>query len=209
MLPLILASKSPNRVNMLAKMNIKPDKIIPADIDESEKKGELPKQIALRLAEEKAIKVASEIEEGYIIGCDSIVALGRRTLPKALTKEDVIYCMKMLSGRRHKVYTGVTIIKKTKDVLVKCTKVAETVIKFKRLTDAEIEEYASTDEGFNKAGGYSVQGFAESFMSFMAGSYSNVVGLPLFETRNMLTSLGFYKEQNLTRHCEELSDAAT
>lgn len=194
MLPLILASQSPNRLNMLAKMNLKPDQVIPADIDESEKKGELPKQIAGRLAEGKASKVAEQIEEGYIIGSDSVVALGRRTLPKALSKEDIIYCMKMLSGRRHKVYTGVTIIKKTKDGIVKKTKVGETILKFKRLTDAEIEEYASSEEGLNKAGGYSIQGFAECFMSYVSGSYSNVVGLPLFETRNMLTSLGYYKD---------------
>lgn len=196
MLPLILASQSPNRLNMLAKMNIKPDKIIPADIDESEKKGELPKQIAARLSEGKAEKIAEQIDEGYVIGSDSIVALGRRTLPKALSKEDVIYCMKMLSGRRHKVYTGVTIIKKTKDGIVKRTRVGETILKFKRLTDNEIEEYASTDEGLNKAGGYSIQGLAESFMSYISGSYSNVVGLPLFEVRNMLTSLGYYKEKS-------------
>lgn len=194
MLPLILASQSPNRLNMLAKMNLKPDKVIPADIDESEAKGELPKQIAARLSDGKASKIADEVSEGYIIGSDSVVALGRRTLPKALTKEDIIYCMKMLSGRRHKVYTGVTIIKKTTDgKIVKRTKVGETILKFKRLTDAEIEEYASTEEGLNKAGGYSIQGFAECFMSYVSGSYSNVVGLPLFETRNLLTSLGFYK----------------
>lgn len=194
MIPLILASSSPNRLNMLAKMNIKPDKIMPADIDESEKKGELPKNIAARLSEAKASKIAESVKEGYIIGSDSIVALGRRTLPKALSKEDIIYCMKMLSGRRHKVYTSVTIIKKTKDgSFTKRTKIAETIIKFKRLTDTEIEEYAYTKEGLNKAGGYSIQGFAESFMSYISGSYSNVVGLPLFEVRNMLTSLDYYK----------------
>lgn len=192
---LILASKSPNRLNMLAKMNIKPDKIIPADIDESEKKSELPKQIALRLSASKASKVASELDEGYIIGSDSVVALGRRTLPKALTKEDIIYCMKLLSGRRHKVYTGVSIIKKSNGQIIKRSRVIETTLKFKRLTDAEIEYYASTEEGLEKAGGYSIQGYAESFMSFISGSYSNVVGLPLFETRNMLTSLGFFEKE--------------
>jgi septum formation protein len=180
---------------MLAKMNIKPDKVMPADIDESEKKGELPKQIAARLSESKASKIVDSVEEGYIIGSDSIVALGRRTLPKALSKQDIIYCMNMLSGRRHKVYTGITIIKKTKDgKTIKRMKVAETIIKFKRLTDSEIEEYASSDEGLNKAGGYSIQGFAESFISYISGSYSNVVGLPLFEVRNMLISLGYYNK---------------
>lgn len=191
-IPLILASQSPNRLALLEQIGLKPDKIIPADIDESEKKDELPRNLAKRLAEEKCEKVASEVESGYIIAADSVPCVGRRTLPKALTKEDIIYCLRLMNGRRHRLYTGVTIIKKDGDSFTKRSKVVCSTIKWKRMTDKEIEEYASKDEGLNKAGGYSISASGEMYMEFISGSFSNIVGLPLFETRNMLTSLGFW-----------------
>lgn len=190
-LPLILGSQSPNRLALLKQVGIIPDKVIPADIDESEKKGELPSKLALRLSDEKCEKIASQIESGYIIAADSVPCVGRRTLPKAFTKEDIIYCLKLIHGRRHRLYTGVTIIKKQDGKITKRSKVVCSIIKWKRMTDKEIEEYASKDEGLNKAGGYSISASAEMYMEFISGSFSNIVGLPLFETRNMLTSLGF------------------
>jgi septum formation protein len=132
------------------------------------------------------------VEEGYIMAADSIVAVGRRTLPKALTSEDVIQCLKLLSGRRHKVYTGVAIFKKHNGILLKRSRLVETIVKFKSLTDNEIAAYSKLEDGLNKAGGYSIQGYAESFITYISGSFSNVVGLPLFETKNMLVSLGFF-----------------
>ena len=191
-IPLILASESPNRLSLLSKIRITPSKILPANIDETEYKNELPGAVALRLATEKARKVAGEVDCGYIIAADSVAAVGRRILPKALNDEDIKFCLNLLSGKRHRIYTGVTIIKKENSILVERQRLVQTILKFKRLTDAEIEFYLSLKEGLQKAGGYSIQGFAESFVEYISGSFSNVVGLPLFEVRNMLISLGYY-----------------
>ena len=189
-LPLILASASPNRVDLLSRIGIIPDQIIPADIDESEHLRELPHQVATRLAYAKAMKVASVVDEGYIIGADTVAAVGRRILPKALDDDMVRSCMKMLSGRRHRLHTGVTVIKKSKDVFLERHKIVQTVLKFKRMTEDEIELYVKSGEGLNKAGGYAIQGLVQAYVEYIAGSFSNVVGLPLCELRNMLTSLG-------------------
>jgi len=192
-LPLILASSSPRRKDLLARLHITPDQIIAADINEAPRKQELPKHLATRLSEEKAQKISAQIKVGYIIAADTIVTLGRRPLGKAENKDDVAKFLSLLSGRRHRVYTAVTIIKKSNngDEIVR-TKFSETIIKFKNLTGHEIASYAANGEGIGKAGGYSIQGYAESFVSFLSGSHSNVIGLPLFEVRNMLTSLGFF-----------------
>lgn len=190
MLPIILASASKARLDLLSKIGVTP-LVIPADIDETEHKGELPHHAASRLAAAKASKIADEVECGYIIGADSIAAVGRRIMPKALTPEMVADCLRLYSGRRHTLYTGVHIIRKDKDGGIESrSRVVETVIKFKRLTEHEISYYAKCGEGIGKAGGCSIQGSIQGFISFMSGSVSNVIGLPLFETRNMLTSLG-------------------
>lgn len=191
-LPIILASSSPARLELLQRIKIFPDQILPPDIDESERKGELPGKLALRLAFEKATKIAQDVSEGIIIAADTIGVAGRKMLPKALTREDVKYCLEQVSGRRHRVYTGVCIIKKTGSVISVRKRLVCSTVKFKRLTVKEIEFFCSLDEGLNKAGGYTITGYAECFISYIAGSYSNVKGLPLFETVNMLNSLGIY-----------------
>ncbi|XVN40907.1 MAG: nucleoside triphosphate pyrophosphatase [Rickettsia endosymbiont of Argas persicus] len=191
-LPIILASQSPARVELLKRIKIIPAQIIPADIDETPNLRELPNNLATRLAYEKATKIASQIENSaIIIAADTVTALGRRILPKASSLEEVRYCMETLSGRRHRVYTSLCIIKKDKDQLVTRQKIVQTIIKFKKLSEEEINFYCSLDEGLDKAGGCKISGYAEAFISFISGSYSNVMGLPLFETVNSLNSLGF------------------
>ncbi|MCC8418515.1 MAG: Maf family nucleotide pyrophosphatase [Rickettsia endosymbiont of Glossina mortisans submortisans] len=187
-LPIILASSSPARIELLNRIKIIPSQIIPADIDETPNLRELPAPLAIRLAYEKAIKVASQIEES---AADTVAAVGKRILPKATTYEEVKNCIKMLSGRRHRVYTGLCIIKKENDQLTVRQKIVQTIVKFKKLSDEEINFYCSLDEGIDKAGGCKISGYAEAFISFISGSYSNVMGLPLFETVTALTSLGF------------------
>lgn len=195
----ILASASPARLEILSSIHIKP-LVMPADVDESEFRGEKPEHIASRLSKDKAEKIAEQIACGttieassvyYIIGADSVCAIGRRTLPKALNKEMVAECLSLLSGRRHNIYTGVYIIKKTLDKTEVRSRVVKTVVQFKRLTASEIEFYSNCGEGINKAGGYGVQGYAESYVSFIRGGFSNIRGLPIHETRSMLTSLGY------------------
>ncbi len=196
---LILASASPARLKLLEKIAIIPSAVIPADIDESEHRGELPRNIASRLSKSKAEKIASAIEDGYILAADSVAALGRRTLPKALDDDMVRYCLEKQSGRRHSLYTGICIIKKESGKITgKSHKIVVSRIKFKLLTKQEIEHYVSLGEGINKAGGYTISGYAESFVEFLSGSHSNVIGLPLYETRMMLTGLGFFVGDHFT-----------
>lgn len=191
-LPIILASQSSTRIELLKRIKITPTQIIPADIDETPNLRELPNHLATRLAYEKAIKIVSQIEDSaIIIAADTVTALGRRILPKATAYEEVRYCMELLSGRRHRVYTGLCIIKKDQGQITTRQKIVGTIIKFKKLSKEEIDFYCSLDEGLNKAGGCKISGYAEAFISFISGSYSNVMGLPLFETVNALNSLGF------------------
>ncbi|MFY9590337.1 Maf family protein [Rickettsia endosymbiont of Halotydeus destructor] len=191
-LPIILASSSPARLELLKRLKIIPSQILPADIDETSRLRELPNHLAVRLAKEKAEKIASQIEESaIIIGADTVVVAGRKILPKAATHEEIKDCLNILSGRRHRVYTGLCFIKKHNDQIVIRQKIVQTIIKFKRLSQQEIDFYSSLDEGLNKAGGYGISGYAEAFMPFISGSHSNVIGLPLCETVNALTSLGF------------------
>lgn len=190
---IILASASPARLKLLGRIGIIPDAVIPADIDESEHRGELPRNIASRLSISKAEKIAAQIEDGYILGADSVAALGKRTLPKALNGEMVRDCLKLQSGRRHSLYTGLSMIKKEQGKIVaRSSKIVVSKIKFKLLTVDEIEHYVLLGEGVNKAGGYTISGYAESFVEFLSGSHSNVLGLPLYETRMMFVGLGFY-----------------
>ena len=189
---LILASSSPHRLNLLKTIGITPDIIQPADIDESKSKGELPYNLALRLAQGKADKVANQFDDGYILAADSVAALGRRIMPKAITDELVRQTITQFSGRRHQFYTGIYIIhKESGQIIKKSSKIVKTIIKFKRLTKAEIEHYVSLQEGLDKASGYSIEGYAQVYISFISGSYSNVIGLPLCETRNILCGMGY------------------
>lgn len=187
--PLVLASESPRRRALLAQAGITPDAILPAAIDESVKKGELPRIHALRLAVEKAREVESEWngEPAFILAADTVVALGRRILPKAGDDDEIRACLKLLSGRRHQVITAVALI--APDTRLR-TRVVETRVSVLRLTDAEISDYVESREGVGKAGGYAIQGRAEMLIKEISGSWSNVVGLPLAVTVALLKGAG-------------------
>ena len=192
-LPIILASASPARLKLLKQIGITPDEVIPSDIDETQLPKETPKKLAGRLALEKATAIANTIDKGIIIGADTVPVVGRSIMRKAANQDDIRASMELLSNRRHHIYTGVCIIKK--DGLGgsrTLTRTVKSILKFKKLSKTEIDYYCSLEEGIGKAGGYTVSGYAESYISFLSGSFSNIVGLPLFETTNMLNSAGFY-----------------
>ena len=187
--PLVLASESPRRVALLAQVGITPDAILPAAIDETVRKGELPRIHALRLASEKARKVESEWsgKPALILAADTVVAVGRRILPKALDDDEVRACLKLLSGRRHQVITAVALITPQGKLR---TRLAETRVSLLRLTERQIAGYVESREGVGKAGGYAIQGRAEALIKEISGSYSNVVGLPLAVTVALLEAGG-------------------
>jgi septum formation protein len=193
-IPLILASASPARLQLLKQIGIIPDRVISSDIDETELPKETPINMAERLAFEKAAAIASTLGEGIIIGADTVPVVGRSVMRKAASADDVRESLELLSNRRHRVYTGVCVIKKS-DLEYKCIKrVVKSTLKFKKLSKVEIDYFCDLGEGVGKAGGYTVSGHAESYISFLSGSFSNIIGLPLFETMNMLTSVGFSKK---------------
>jgi septum formation protein len=185
---LILASASPRRLDLLARIGVTPDEVVPADVDESVGKGELPKPHALRLAGEKAAAVAARFPDDLVLAADTVVAVGRRILPKVEDEATLRACMKLLSGRRHRVMTGVALALPGGGTR---SRVVETMIAMKRLSAEEIDFYASHGEWRGKAGGYALQGYGEVYVRHIGGSYSNVVGLPLAETRHMLKSAGY------------------
>ena len=185
---LILASQSPRRLSLLSQIGITPDEVSPADINEDPIDGEIPRDHALRLAQEKAAKVAGDNPDAIILAADTVVGVGRRILPKADNLEQAKYCLDLLSGRGHRVFTGVAVIKADGDML---SRVVETRLTMKRLSAPELLSYLDSGEWDGKAGGYGIQGSAEGFISKLIGSYSNVVGLPLFETRNLLQGAGY------------------
>jgi len=186
---LVLASESPRRIALLAQAGITPDAILPAAIDESVRKGELPRVHAQRLASEKARKVESEWngKAAFILAADTVVAVGRRILPKAGDDDEVRACLALLSGRRHQVITAVALI--TPDGKLR-QRVAQTRVSFLRLNEAQIRDYVESREGVGKAGGYAIQGRAEMLIKEISGSYSNVVGLPLALAVSMLQGVG-------------------
>ena len=188
MMRLILASASPRRLDLLARIGVVPDAVDPADIDESVHKGELPRVHALRLACAKAVAVALRHPEALVLGADTVVAVGRLILPKVEDEATLRRCMALLSGRRHRVLTGVAVVLPDGELR---SRVVETMIAMKRLSAEEIDYYAGHGEWRGKAGGYALQGYGEVYVRHMAGSYSNVVGLPLGETRHLLKSAGF------------------
>ncbi|MFZ4540185.1 MAG: Maf family protein [Rickettsiales bacterium] len=181
--PLILASASPRRVQLLTQLGITPDAIIPADIDETPHNGELPQAYVTRIAQNKAIKVAASNLGQTILSADTIVALGRRILPKAEDEATARTCLSLLSGRRHRVMTCVCVI--SADGTMR-SKTATTMVRFSNLSKRTIDAYIACDEWRGKAGGYAIQGVASTFIPFISGSHSNVVGLPLFETAQLL-----------------------
>ena len=185
---LILASASPRRLDLLARIGVVPDSIVPADVDESVPKGELPRDHAIRLAREKAQAVAGAHPNDLVLAADTVVAVGRRILPKVEDEATLRACMKLLSGRRHRVMTGVAIVAPGGAVR---SRLVETMIAMKRLSDEEVDYYASHGEWRGKAGGYALQGYGEVYVRHIAGSYSNVVGLPLAETRLLLKGAGY------------------
>jgi septum formation protein len=191
---LVLASASPRRLALLEQAGLKPDLLNPSDIDETPLKRETPRRLAIRLAAEKAKAVqdapmvkrlGSKI---FILAADTVVGLGRRILPKTEDAEEARRCLWLLSGRSHWVYSAVTLIGPGGRTTSRCS---ETKVRFKRLSQEEVESYIRSGEWRGKAGGYAIQGRAEAFVRHLNGSYTNVVGLPLYETINMLQGAGY------------------
>ena len=183
---LILASASPRRRELLARLGVTPDAIAPADIDETPFKAELPRDYAKRMARQKALAAASD--EAHVLAGDTVVAAGRRILPKAEDEATARRCLELLSGRRHTVLSAIAL--RAPDGTLR-EKLSETAVKFKRLSTEEIDAYIASGEWDGKAGGYAIQGAAEGLVSWLQGSHSGVVGLPLYETRILLKSAGF------------------
>ena len=183
MKPFILASASPRRRDLLAQIGLNPTDIIPAHINEDPIAGELPRVHALRLACEKAQKVASDNPGHIILASDTVVGLGRRILPKTEDRQSAEDCLRLLSGRSHRVFTGVAVIDVDGHLR---SRISETRLKMKSLSEAEIIDYLESDEWNGKAGGYGIQGRAGAFIHHISGSYTGVVGLPVYETRNLL-----------------------
>lgn len=186
---LILASASPRRLELLKQVGVTPGEIIPTEIDETPHKGELPRVLAERLAQEKARAVVASHPGAFILAADTVVACGRRVLGKAESEENVRRFLALLSGRRHAVIGGIALAAPGGKIK---SRVVETVVQFKKLTAAEIDDYAVCGEGIGKAGGYAIQGCAASYIKFIGGSYSNVVGLSLYDTMQMLDGAGFF-----------------
>ncbi len=185
---LVLASASPRRLELLRQIGIVPDRIDPAAIDERPGRGELPAAHVVRLAEAKARAVQPRHPGAFILAADTIVACGRRILPKAEDETTARACLMLLSGRRHRVYGGVAVMNPAGGIAIR--RVVSQVA-FKRLSDSELAAYLTSREWHDKAGGYAIQGRAAAFIPWLAGSYSNVVGLPLFETAQLLAGSGY------------------
>ncbi|NVK20393.1 MAG: septum formation protein Maf [Methylocystaceae bacterium] len=185
---LVLASASPRRVSLLDQIGITPDVIAPAHIDETALKNELPRKLAERLAIGKAQAVAQDHPGSFVLGADTVVGVGRRILPKPENAVQARQFLELLSGRRHHVYGGLCIIAPDGSAH---SRLIDTAVKFKPLSLEEITDYIALNEWDGKAGGYAIQGFAGAFVEKIIGSYSNVVGLSLPETKNLLTGLGY------------------
>lgn len=186
--PFVLASSSARRLELLEQIHLSPTCIDPADIDEEPFELEVPKNYATRIATAKAMTVSERHSESFILAADTVVACGRRIMPKAETHSDAEYCLKKLSGRRHTVYGAVSLITPNGQIL---KRLVTTIVNIKRLDHSEITFYLASEQWRGKAGGYAIQGLAGSYIKNIRGSYTNVVGLPLYETKAMLTGLGF------------------
>ncbi len=191
---LVLASASARRLELLQQIGIAPDAMLPADVDETPKKNELPRTLAQRLAIDKAQaarKIAAareELEGAFVLAADTVVAVGRRILPKCELLEEAGDCLRLLSGRQHRVFTGLVVVTPRG---AERKRIVETRVRFKRLSGAEIESYLSSGEWKGKAGGYAIQGLAGAFVVKLVGSYSSVVGLPLYEAQALLSGDGY------------------
>jgi septum formation protein len=191
---LVLASGSPRRLALINQAGIEPDALQPADIDEIPKRGELPRACATRLARAKAeaalsaVRLDEELRGAYVLAADTVVAVGRRILPKAELLDEAAQCLRLLSGRNHRVYTAICLVTPREAFR---QRLVETRVRFKRLSEQDIEAYLASGEWRGKAGGYAAQGLAGSFIVKIVGSYTNVVGLPLYDTIALLSGEGF------------------
>ena len=191
---LVLASASPRRLALLNQIGIEPEHLIPAHIDETPEKGELPRKLAQRLADQKAIAAQHKARtnglttHALVLAADTVVAVGRRILPKAETMEEASDCLRLLSGRSHRVFTAVSMLTPAGAMR---RRLVESRLRFKRLSTREVESYLASAEWRDKAGGYAIQGIAGAFVVKLQGSYSAVVGLPLFETVGLLAGEGY------------------
>ena len=203
---LVLASGSPRRIELLQQAGIEPGRLFPADIDETPLRAEHPRSLAKRLSRTKAEKAFEALRSdpeaagSFILAADTVVAVGRRILPKAELIDEASNCLRLLSGRSHRVYSGVCLVTPSGKVR---QKLVETRVRFKRLSREDLESYLASGEWRGKAGGYGIQGLAGTFVVKLVGSYTNVVGLPLYETVGLLTGEGF------PAHFQWLSGAKT
>jgi septum formation protein len=191
---LVLASGSPRRVTLINQAGIEPDALRPANVDETPKRGELPRACANRLARAKAeaalelVRADDELEGAYVLSADTVVAVGRRILPKAELLDEAAQCLRLLSGRNHRVHTAICLV--TPNGAFR-QRLVETRVRFKRLSEEDIEAYLASGEWRGKAGGYAAQGIAGTFIVKVVGSYTNIVGLPLYETTTLLLGEGY------------------
>ena len=185
---LVLASASPRRLDLLGRIGIVPDAVVPAEIDETPRKAELPARYAARMAAEKAAAVAVGEAGALILAADTVVAAGRRILPKAESEADARAALSLLSGRRHRVHSAVTLIDRAGTAR---HRLSTTIVAFKRFSPEELDAYLASREWQGKAGGYAIQGRAEALVRSISGSHSGVVGLPLYETRALLRTAGY------------------
>ncbi len=190
---LVLASGSPRRVELLQQAGIEPDRLFPADVDERPMRAEHPRSLAKRLSVTKAEKAHSVLARddeatGFILAADTVVAVGRRILPKAETSDEALHCLQLLSGRSHRVYTGLALMTPSGKLR---QRLVETRVRFKRLSRQDMDNYLASGEWRGKAGGYGIQGLAGTFVVKLVGSYTNVVGLPLYETTSLLSGEGY------------------
>ncbi len=186
--PLVLASASPRRLDLLRQIGLEPDRVEPADVDEAPHAKETPRRLALRLAVQKSEAAAARAPGAYVLAADTVVAQGRRLLGKAQDAAEARSWLELLSGRGHRVFTGVAVIAPTGR---RAVRLAEARVRFKRLAEAEIDAYLASGEWEGKAGAYAIQGRAGGFVIDVQGSYSAIIGLPLYETRMLLEGLGF------------------
>ncbi len=191
---LVLASASPRRLMLLQQVGIEPDALLPADIDETPQKGESPRSLAVRLANEKAVAAArvmatrADLAGAFLVAADTVVSVGRRILPKCEMSDEAAQCLRLLSGRAHRVHTGLCLV--TPKGATR-RKLVETRVRFKRLSRTDMDFYLASGEWRGKAGGYAIQGLAGAYAIKIIGSYSSVVGLPLYETMNLLAGEGY------------------
>jgi septum formation protein len=193
-LKLVLASGSPRRLQLLSQMGVEPDRLLPVGVDETPKKGEIPRNLAKRLAKQKAeaaiaaVRRDEELAGALILTADTVVGLGRRCMPKAELIDEAAQCLRLLSGRSHRVFTAICLVTAKRQIR---QRLVETRVRFKRLSHEDIDSYLASGEWRGKAGGYAVQGYAGSFVVKLNGSYTNVVGLPLNETMGLLLGEGY------------------